>query len=74
MRWLKKLLRGLLASTGARKGITRVLSMPKVSSGEREFPHSGAGLAALGDWLLLVVGEASAVAGSKYRTAPLSIR
>jgi transposase len=31
-------------------------------AGEREFPHSGAGLAALGDWLLLTAGEASAVA------------
>ena len=31
-------------------------------AGEREFPHSGAGLAALGDWLLLIAGEACAVA------------
>jgi len=30
--------------------------------GEREFPHSGAGLAELGDWLLSIAGEASAVA------------
>jgi hypothetical protein len=30
--------------------------------GEREFPHSGAGLAELGDWLLSMAGEASAVA------------
>lgn len=30
--------------------------------GERAFPHSGAGLAELGDWLLSLAGEASAVA------------
>lgn len=30
--------------------------------GEREFPHSGAGLAELGEWLLSIAGEASAVA------------
>jgi len=30
--------------------------------GEREFPHSGAGLAELGDWLLSIAGEANAVA------------
>jgi transposase len=30
--------------------------------GEREFPHSGAGLAELGDWLLSTAGEASTVA------------
>jgi len=30
--------------------------------GEREFPHSGAGLAELGDWLLSIAGEARAVA------------
>jgi hypothetical protein len=30
--------------------------------GEREFPHSGAGLAELGDWLLSMAGEASTVA------------
>lgn len=29
--------------------------------GEREFPHSGAGLAELGDWLLSIAGEASLV-------------
>ena len=33
-----------------------------IIAGEREFPHSGAGLAELGDWLLLIAGEASAVA------------
>ena len=31
-------------------------------AGEREFPHSGAGLAALGEWLLSIAGVASAVA------------
>jgi len=63
MRWLKKHLRGLLASTGARKGITHVLSMPKVSSQESE--NSRIVVPAwqtLGDWLLLIAGEASAVA------------
>jgi hypothetical protein len=30
--------------------------------GEREFPHSGAGLAELGDWLLSIAGAASTVA------------
>jgi hypothetical protein len=30
--------------------------------GEREFPHSGAGLAELGDWLLSMAGEAGTVA------------
>ena len=30
--------------------------------GEREFPHSGAGLAELGEWLLSIGGAASAVA------------
>jgi transposase len=30
--------------------------------GERKFPHSGAGLAELGDWLLSMAGAASAVA------------
>ena len=30
--------------------------------GERDFPHSGAGLAELGDWLLSIAGEAAAVA------------
>ena len=30
--------------------------------GERVFPHSGAGLAELGDWLLAIAGEAAAVA------------
>ena len=30
--------------------------------GAREFPHSGAGLAELGDWLLSIAGEANAVA------------
>jgi hypothetical protein len=30
--------------------------------GEREFPHSGAGLAELCDWLLSIAGEANAVA------------
>lgn len=31
-------------------------------AGEREFPHGGAGLAALCDWLVSLAGEASAVA------------
>ena len=30
--------------------------------GERVFPHSGTGLAKLGDWLLSIAGAASAVA------------
>jgi Transposase len=30
--------------------------------GERSFPHSGAGLAELGDWLLSIAGAANAVA------------
>jgi hypothetical protein len=32
------------------------------TAGEREFPHSGAGLAELGDWLLSMAGAASTVA------------
>ena len=31
-------------------------------AGERKFPHSGAGLAELGDWLLSIAGAASNVA------------
>jgi transposase len=31
-------------------------------AGEREFPHSGAGLAELGDWLLSIAGAVSSVA------------
>ena len=30
--------------------------------GEREFSHSGVGLAALGDWILSIAGAANAVA------------
>ena len=30
--------------------------------GEHEFPHSGVGLAELGDWLLSIAGAASTVA------------
>jgi hypothetical protein len=31
-------------------------------AGERRFPHSGAGLAELSDWLLSIAGAANAVA------------
>jgi hypothetical protein len=39
-----------------------ILDAEGTIKGEREFPHTGAGLAELGDWLLSIAGTASAVA------------
>jgi len=39
-----------------------VVDAPGKIAGEHEFPHSGAGLAELGDWLLSIAGKASRVA------------
>src|SRR5580765_3674470 len=47
---------------GSEKHQVCVLDAHGAIVGERVFLHSGAGLAELGDWLLLVAGSASAVA------------
>src|SRR5215472_19283122 len=39
-----------------------ILDLQGNIAGERSFPHSGAGLAELGDWLLSIAGAASGVA------------
>jgi transposase len=39
-----------------------ILDVHGTLAGEREFPHSGAGLAELGDWLLSIAGAVSVVA------------
>src|SRR5215469_12136630 len=39
-----------------------ILDLQGNIAGERSFPHSGAGLAELGDWLLSIGGAANAVA------------
>ena len=58
-----RLLCGSLVSTGARKSTRCVFSISKGPSWERgNFPHGGAGLAELGDWLLSIAGAANAVA------------
>ena len=38
-------------------------------AGEREFPHSGAGLAELGDWLISIAGVARYRCGGDRGTA-----
>jgi hypothetical protein len=47
---------------GSEKHQVCVLDQQGTVVGERSFPHSGAGLAELGDWLLTVAGAATAVA------------
>jgi transposase len=47
---------------GSEKHQTCVLDDHGVVAGEREFPHSGAGLAELADWVQSITGESSAVA------------
>ena len=47
---------------GSEKHQVCVLDQQGAVVGERSFPHSGAGLAELGDWLLAVAGAATAVA------------
>ena len=47
---------------GSQKHQVCVLDQQGAVVGERSFPHSGAGLAELGDWLLAVAGAATAVA------------
>src|SRR5215469_795240 len=47
---------------GSEKHQACILDLQGNIAGERSFPHSGAGLAELGDWLLSIAGAASAVA------------
>jgi transposase len=47
---------------GSEKHQTCVLDDHGVVAGEREFPHSGAGLSELADWVQSITGESSAVA------------
>ena len=47
---------------GSEKHQTCVLDARGGVAGEREFPHSGAGLAELADWVLSITGEGSVVA------------
>jgi len=47
---------------GSEKQQVCILDQHGTIVGERNFPHGGAGLAELGDWLLSVAGTATAVA------------
>ena len=47
---------------GSEKHQACILDQQGTIVGERDFPHSGAGLAELGDWLLSIAGAANAVA------------
>src|SRR5258708_35225358 len=47
---------------GSEKHQTCVLDAHGGVAGEREFPHSGAGLAGLADWVQSITGEASITA------------
>src|SRR3954468_5491611 len=47
---------------GSEKHQVCILDQHGTIVGERNFPHGGAGLAELGDWLLSVAGTATAVA------------
>src|SRR5271166_1427973 len=47
---------------GSEKQQACILNSQGSIVGEREFPHSGAGLAELGEWLLSIGGAASTVA------------
>ncbi len=54
---------------GSEKHQACVLDQQGDIAGERSFPHSGAGLAELSDWLLSIVGTANAVRlQSRYLT------
>ena len=41
-----------------------ILDQQGTIAGERSFPHGGAGLAELGDWLLSIAGAADTVASA----------
>jgi hypothetical protein len=47
---------------GSEKHQACILDSRGTTLGERQFPHSGAGLAELGDWLLSIAGTAVTVA------------
>jgi len=47
---------------GSEKHQVCILDQQGTIAGERSFPHSGAGLAELGDWLLSITGAANTVA------------
>ena len=47
---------------GSEKHQACLLDLQGAIIGEREFSHSGVGLAELGDWILSIAGAASAVA------------
>ena len=56
---------------GSEKHQTCVLDAHGGVAGEREFRHSGAGLAELADWVQLITGEASVLGATK--TSPKNI-
>ena len=59
---------------GSEKHQVCVLDARGGTAGEREFPHSGAGLADLADWVQSIAGDASLVAiAVRCRTGRLSM-
>ena len=60
---------------GSEKHQVCILDQHGTIVGERNFPHGGAGLAELGDWLLSVAGTVTAVAvGIEVPHGPTTVR